>query len=73
MHRRIFTLPLPCAVPNSHCGVPMITLPHHCEFLSDAWIDEATGYLHRELSRQGEGLTGQPFASAAASSTHHRT
>ena len=37
----------------------MITLPHHMEFLSDAWLDEATRFLTREAGRRS-GL--EPFS-----------
>lgn len=39
----------------------MITLPHHVEFLSDAWIEEAGAYLARSLSRRGD-LKGHAFS-----------
>jgi len=32
----------------------MITLPHHVEFLSDAWLEEARQYLERHKERLGE-------------------
>jgi hypothetical protein len=28
----------------------MITLPDHCQFLSDAWPDEARRFLERQAS-----------------------
>jgi ectoine hydroxylase-related dioxygenase (phytanoyl-CoA dioxygenase family) len=37
----------------------MITLPHHYEYLSDAWLNDARAYLSRELQRSG--LT-RPFS-----------
>jgi hypothetical protein len=43
----------------------MITLPHHCEFLSDEWLDEARAFLEREVARQRERLQGQPFSFSA--------
>jgi hypothetical protein len=38
----------------------MITLPHHCEFLSECWIDEARGFLEQETRRRAGQL--EPFA-----------
>lgn len=40
----------------------MITLPHHCEFLSDAWIDEARRFLETETARRKDALGGRAFA-----------
>ena len=40
----------------------MITLPHHVEFLSDAWIDEARSLLTQEAERRKTGLNGQAFS-----------
>ncbi|MFU8816952.1 MAG: phytanoyl-CoA dioxygenase family protein [Pseudomonadales bacterium] len=37
----------------------MITLPHHVEFLSDAWLSEARSFLTRETQRLGDRLA--PF------------
>lgn len=39
----------------------MITLPHHVEYLSDAWIEKARSFLQREIGRR-DGLA--PFALA---------
>ncbi|MBN9558190.1 MAG: hypothetical protein J0I26_11745, partial [Alphaproteobacteria bacterium] len=36
----------------------MITLPHHCEFLSDAWLQEAKTFLEREIATRKDRLTG---------------
>lgn len=36
----------------------MITLPHHCEFLSDAWLQEAKSFLEREVAVRKDRLTG---------------
>jgi hypothetical protein len=36
----------------------MFTLPHHCEFLSDAWLDEARKFLERECAGR-KGRLGQ--------------
>jgi ectoine hydroxylase-related dioxygenase (phytanoyl-CoA dioxygenase family) len=38
----------------------MITLAHHVEFLSDAWLDEARNFLTRESKRRGSDL--EPFS-----------
>jgi hypothetical protein len=38
----------------------MITLPHHFEFLSDQWLNEARSFLARETERQKERLV--PFS-----------
>jgi len=38
----------------------MITLPHHCEFLSDAWLDEARRFLQAEAERRKARLA--PFS-----------
>ena len=40
----------------------MITLPHHVEFLSDAWLDEARKFLVSEVARRKERLGGQAFS-----------
>lgn len=40
----------------------MITLPHHVEFLSDAWLDEARKFLERETAQRRERLGGTPFS-----------
>ncbi len=40
----------------------MITLPHHCEFLSDAWIEEAKRFLGREFAQRKEQLSGARFS-----------
>lgn len=40
----------------------MITLPHHVEFLSDAWLAEARTFLERELARRQEKLGDKPFS-----------
>ncbi len=40
----------------------MITLPHRCEFLSDAWLDEARKFLERECKHRKEQLAGRPFS-----------
>ena len=39
----------------------MITLPHHVEFLSDAWLDEARSYLDRFICQRVE-LKGHAFS-----------
>ena len=39
----------------------MITLPHRCEFFSDAWLDEARKFLERECNRK-ERLGGRAFS-----------
>ncbi len=38
----------------------MITLPHHCEFLSDAWIEEARKFVTREVAMRKDRLI--PFS-----------
>lgn len=43
----------------------MVTLPHHCEFLSDAWVTEARDFLERTLSSQRARFADQPFAASA--------
>ncbi len=40
----------------------MITLPHHCEFLSDAWLQEAHQFLQRDLAMRKEKLAGRAFS-----------
>jgi hypothetical protein len=40
----------------------MITLPHHVELLSDAWLGEARKYLERETAARKERLGGEPFS-----------
>ena len=40
----------------------MITLPHHVEFLSDRWVDEARSFLEREVAVRKERLGGKPFS-----------
>lgn len=38
----------------------MYTLPHQVEFLSDAWLQEASKFLERQVPQRKEGL--RPFA-----------
>jgi ectoine hydroxylase-related dioxygenase (phytanoyl-CoA dioxygenase family) len=38
----------------------MYTLPHQCEFLSDAWLEEACAFLNREVATRKARLKG-PF------------
>jgi hypothetical protein len=40
----------------------MITLPHRCEFLSDAWLDEARKFLDRECKIRKDRLGGRTFS-----------
>ena len=40
----------------------MITLPHHCEFLSDAWLDEGRKFLLRECKSRKDRLGGRAFS-----------
>jgi Phytanoyl-CoA dioxygenase (PhyH) len=40
----------------------MITLPHHCEFLSDAWLEQATKFLQRDVAMRKENLGGRGFS-----------
>ena len=40
----------------------MITLPHHVEFLSDAWLEEARIFLEREAAQRREKLGVKPFS-----------
>jgi ectoine hydroxylase-related dioxygenase (phytanoyl-CoA dioxygenase family) len=40
----------------------MITLPQHCELLSDAWLEEARELLGREVAARRERLAGQTFS-----------
>ncbi len=40
----------------------MITLPHHCEFLSDAWLEEARHFLQREAAMRKEKFAGRTFS-----------
>jgi ectoine hydroxylase-related dioxygenase (phytanoyl-CoA dioxygenase family) len=40
----------------------VITLPHHCEFLSDAWLEEAREFLVREVAARRERLAGRAFS-----------
>ena len=40
----------------------MITLPGQCELLSDAWLDEATQFLQREVARQKAAFGGRSFS-----------
>jgi ectoine hydroxylase-related dioxygenase (phytanoyl-CoA dioxygenase family) len=42
----------------------MITLPHHVEYLSDAWLEEARKYLERETAQKKERLGGAKFSLA---------
>jgi ectoine hydroxylase-related dioxygenase (phytanoyl-CoA dioxygenase family) len=42
----------------------MYTLPHHCEFLSDEWLEEARAFLEREVKTRKEQLAGKPFSIA---------
>jgi ectoine hydroxylase-related dioxygenase (phytanoyl-CoA dioxygenase family) len=38
-----------------------LTLPHHVEFLSDAWLDEAHRYLAQQALQRRAELAGHPF------------
>lgn len=40
----------------------MITLPHHCEFLSDVWLEQATKFLQRDLVQRKDKLSGRAFS-----------
>ena len=40
----------------------MITLPHHVELLSDAWLESARKYLERETQQRKDRLNGRPFS-----------
>jgi hypothetical protein len=40
----------------------MITLPHHFEFMSDAWLDEARKFLERECKIRKEKFGGRAFS-----------
>lgn len=40
----------------------MITLPDRCEFLSDAWLDEAKKFLERQCKTRNERLRGRTFS-----------
>jgi hypothetical protein len=40
----------------------MITLPHRCEFLSDAWLDDARKFLERECKIRKEALGSRSFS-----------
>src|SRR5579885_1127128 len=42
--------------------VMMITLPGRCEFLSDAWIEEAKAFLERECRHRKERMAGRSFS-----------
>src|SRR5580658_9015548 len=40
----------------------MITLPHHVEFLSDAWLEEAGAFLRREAAHRRDRLGDKAFS-----------
>jgi ectoine hydroxylase-related dioxygenase (phytanoyl-CoA dioxygenase family) len=40
----------------------MFQLPDRCEFLSDAWVDEARAFLQRQVEQKKDRLGGQPFS-----------
>ena len=40
----------------------MVTLPHHVELLSDAWLEKARQWLERESEQRKERLAGRPFS-----------
>ena len=40
----------------------MLTLPHHVEFLSDAWLEQARRHVERELEQRKERLAGCAFS-----------
>jgi Phytanoyl-CoA dioxygenase (PhyH) len=40
----------------------MITLPHHCELLSDSWLEQARAFLVRETALRKERLGGKAFS-----------
>ena len=50
----------------------MIMLPDRCEFLSDAWLDEARKFLERECRNRKERLEAGRFQSASVSQTRRR-
>jgi hypothetical protein len=37
-------------------------LPHHCEFLSDEWLEQATKFLQRDIKMRREKLGGRSFS-----------
>ena len=40
----------------------MITLPHHCEFLSDVWLEQAAKFLQRDVAMRKEKFSGRAFS-----------
>src|SRR5689334_8516418 len=49
-------------VEARRAGGRMYTLPHQLEFLSDAWLDEARGYLERQIEQRRALLGDRPFS-----------
>jgi hypothetical protein len=43
-------------------GIELITLPHHAEFLSDRWLDEARRYWRELPAPRKALLAGKPFS-----------
>jgi len=43
-------------------GMDKITLPHHVEFLSDRWLEEAERILGEVLPARKPQLDGRPFS-----------
>src|SRR5438046_2623865 len=43
-------------------GTDRITLPHHVEFLSDRWLEEAERFLREALPARKAQLGGRPFS-----------
>ena len=58
----------------AQAGMELITLPHHAEFLSDAWLEEARRFW-REAPAQRKAMLGRHgrSRSASASPTRRRT
>src|SRR5262245_11242794 len=40
----------------------LITLPHHVEFLSKAWLDEATRFFKEQIPLRKSQLAGKTFS-----------
>jgi len=40
----------------------LITLPHHFEFLSQGWLDEATRFFKEQIPLRKSQLSGKPFS-----------
>jgi Phytanoyl-CoA dioxygenase (PhyH) len=46
----------------AQAGMELITLPHHAEFLSDRWLEEAKRFWREAPAQRKAALAGRPFS-----------